>query len=281
MALDPGTSGAGQATQTTNAAGQPVGPSVGARIDPYYLLTQLPGETEAEFVMLRSFVPFGDDQNQQLTAFMVARMDPGHYGELVTYVMPRQNRPDGPAIVADAMQSDTSVSEQQTLLGGSGSTVKFGNLILVPVDNSLIYVRPFYVESEQVQIPELKKVIAFFESNVAVGDTLEEALTALVGEVPSIEEVVVDPDSPPVTNPGQPAEPTGTVNERAAQLIEDAVALFKEANAALAAGNLGEYQSKTNAAEAKIVAAGRLLAPSTTTTTAPGATTTTTQQEEA
>ena len=232
--------------------------------------------------MLRSFVPFGDDQNQQLTAFMVARMDPGHYGELVTYVMPRQNRPDGPAIVADAIQSDTIVSEQQTLLGGSGSTVKFGNLILVPVDNSLIYVRPFYVESEQVQIPELKKVIAFFESNVAVGDTLEEALTQLVGEVPPIEEVVGGDGSPTTTTPGQPQEPTGTVNERAAQLIEDAIALFKEADAALTAGDLGTYQDKTKAAEAKITAAGRLLAPSTsTTTTAPGSTTTTTAPEEA
>ena len=80
-------------------------PVIGARIDPYYLLTQLPGESEAEFVMLRSFVPFGNDDNQQLTAFMVARMDPGHYGELVSYSMPRQNRPDGPAIVADAIIS--------------------------------------------------------------------------------------------------------------------------------------------------------------------------------
>src|SRR3546814_2863791 len=93
--------------------------------------------------MLRSFVPFGrDDDNQQLTAFMVARSDPEHYGELVTFTMPRQNRPDGPAIVADAMQSDPIVSEQQTLLGTGESTVKLGNLIVVPVDDSLLYVRP-------------------------------------------------------------------------------------------------------------------------------------------
>ncbi len=298
VALDPGTTGAGQGTQTTDPnTGQTVS-SLGARVDPYYLLTQLPGEEQAEFVMLRSFVPFGDDdQNQLLTAFMVARMDPGHYGELVTYVMPRQNRPDGPAIVADAIQSDTVVSEQQTLLGGSGSTVKFGNLILVPVDNSLIYVRPFYVESEQVEIPELKKVIAFFESNVAVGDTLEEALTALVGEVPAIDEVVEDPenpDAPPTTVPGDPdpgdpdtgdpdpADDTGTLNERASRLLEEGIALADEAQLALDDGDLGGYQDKIEESDAKFRAAFNLLSSSTTTTTAPGATTTTVvEQEEA
>ena len=282
VALDPGTAGAGPATQTTDAAGQPIGTPRGARIDPYYLMTQLPGEDEAEFVMLRSFVPIGNDQNQQLTAFMVARSDPEHYGELVTYAMPRQNRPDGPAIVADAMQSDETVSSEQTLLDQSGSTVRFGNLILVPVDNSLVYVRPFYVESEQVQIPELKKVIAFFESNVAVGDTLEEALTQLFGEVPSLEEVVEDPESPSVTTPegeDEPDEPTGTVNERASRLLEEAVALGKEADAALESGDLGTYQSKTEEARAKTEEAFELLAPSTSTTTS--TTTTEPDQEEA
>ncbi len=283
VALDPGTSGASAATPVTNAAGQVVGPSVGARIDPYYLLTQLPGQDKAEFVMLRSFVPYGaDDQNQQLTAFMVARMDPGHYGELVTYVMPRQNRPDGPAIVADAMQSDTTVSQQQTLLSGSGSTVKFGNLILVPVDNSLIYVRPMYVESQQVEIPELKKVIAFFESNVAVGDTLAEALTELVGEVPSIDEVVTGPGETTTTT--TPNQSTGTVNERASALLEEAVQLADDARAALAAGKLGEYQDKVDASNAKVAQALELLGGSTTTTTSPTtapSSTTTTAPEEA
>jgi len=288
VALDPGTTGAGPATQTTNAAGEIVGPTVGARVDPYYLLAQLPGEDEAEFVMLRSFVPFGqDDDNQQLTAFMVARSDPEHYGELVTYSMPRQNRPDGPAIVADAMQSDPVVSEQQTLLGTGESTVKLGNLILVPVDDSLVYVRPFYVESDQVRIPELKKVIAFYESDVAIADTLEQALTQLLGEVPALDEVVEDgevvevPDDPEA--PLDPEEGTGTADERAARLLEQANTRFEDAEAALQAGDLGEYQSLTEEAQELVRRALELLASSTTTTTAPagdGGTTTTTGPEE-
>ncbi|MDZ7674250.1 MAG: UPF0182 family protein [Acidimicrobiales bacterium] len=296
VALDPGTAGAGGTTQATNAAGQPVGPARGARIDPYYLLTQLPGEDSAEFVMLRSFVPIGGDQNQLLTAFMVARSDPEHYGELVTYEMPRGSRPDGPAIVADAIQSDPIVSEQQTLLGGGGSRVKFGNLILVPVDNSLIYVRPFYVESDQVEIPELKKVIAFFESDVAIDDTLEGALGQLLGEVPSFEEVVDAPDpesQPDGEEPADGEEPsdgdepddgdepaTGGVNQRAAELLEEAEGLFQDAQSALEAGNLGEYQSLTQEAEALVSEALQLLATSTTTTTAPATTTTTVPEEE-
>lgn len=252
--------------------------TIGARVEPYYLLTQLPGEEDTEFVLLRSYVPFGnDDSNQQLTSFMVARSDPGHYGELVTYEMPRQNRPDGPAIVADAMQSDDVVSQQQTLLGQGGSKVKLGNLILVPVDNALVYVRPFYVESDTVRIPELQKVIVFFESQVAVGDTLEEALSMIFDTVPSFEEVVPeegtgDPDDPGddvPDQPDEPDEPTGSVNERAAQLLEDAQALYTEADAALEAGDLGEYQAKVDEAKAKAEEALMLLAQTTTTTTPP------------
>lgn len=294
VALDPGTAGAGPATQTTNAAGQPVGPAVGARIDPYYLLTQLPGEESAEFVMLRTFVPVGDDQNQLLTAFMVARSDPGNYGELVSYEMPRQNRPDGPAIVADAMQSDPIVSEQQTLLGTGESTVKLGNLILVPVDNALVYVRPFYVESDQVQIPELKKVIAFYESDVAISDTLAGALGQLFDaeKVPNLDEIVDEPDPEPgdPEDPESPEDPEDPgpelgVNERAARLLEEAEVLFQEARTALAEGDLGTYQDKNDEAEDKVSEALQLLAQSTTTTTtAPptdGTTTTTEEQEEA
>ncbi len=276
IALDPGTSGAGPATQTTNNAGQVVS-TTGARIDPYYLLTQLPGEEDVEFVLLRSYVPFGNDDNQQLTAFMVARSDPEHYGELVTYSMPRQNRPDGPAIVADAMQSDPVVSEQQTLLGSGESTVKFGNLILVPVDDSLLYVRPFYVESNQVRIPELKKVVAFYESDVAINDTLEGALTQLFGDrVPALAEVV-DDDGTAVDDPGD-GEPSdgedegdtsGSIEERAARLLEQAIQLHNDARAALADGDLGEYQSLTEEAEARTDEALDLLSTVTTTTTAP------------
>ena len=292
IALDPGTSGATPSPQPTTPAGEPAGPVVGARVDPYYLLTELPGEQDAEFLMLRSFVPFGNDQNQQLTAYMVARSDGEDYGQLVTYVMPRDRRPDGPAIVADAMQSDPEVSELQTLLGGSGSELKYGNVILVPVDGSLIYVRSLYVESDQVEIPELTKVIAYLDGEVAVADTLVGALSQLVADVPAVDEVINDGDEPtgeqppeePDTGSGDPSTEGG---DRVAQLLAEANQLFDDAQEALTAGDLGEYQALTEDAEQLVREALELLegtSTTTTTTTAPegaGAegTTTTTEEE--
>lgn len=275
VALDPNAVASTSGSAVDPQSGATIS-TIGARVDPYYLLTQLPGEDSTEFVLLRSYVPFGnDDSNQQLTSFMVARSDPEHYGELITYEMPRQNRPAGPAIVADAMQSDEAVSRAQTLLGQGGSTVALGNVILVPVDNALIYVRPFYVQSETVKIPELQKVIVFFESQVAVGDTLEEAMSVIFDSVPTFEEVVPaegddvpdDPDEP--DDPEEPDEPSGTVNERAATLLEEAQALFAEADTALAAGDLGQYQDKVDEAQAKTDEAFALLAQTTTTTAPP------------
>ena len=167
--------------------------------------------------------------------------------------------------------------------------MKLGNLIVVPIDDSLLYVRPFYVESNQVRIPELKKVVAFFESNVAIADTLEQALSQLLGEVPDLDEVVDDdgeiieiPDDP--TAPIDPNERTGTSDERAARLLEEAQTLFERARAALSNGDLGDYQSLTEEAEEKVSEALQLLAASTTTTSAPpdpeGTTTTTEEESE-
>lgn len=292
IALDPGTSGATPAPQPTTPTGEPAGPVVGARVDPYYLLTELPTEDDAEFVMLRSFVPFGNDQNQQLTAYMVARSDPENYGELVTYVMPRDRRPDGPAIVADAMQSDPEVSELQTLLGGSGSEIKYGNVILVPVDGSLVYVRSLYVESDQVEIPELTKVIAYLDGEVAVADTLVGALSQLVAEVPDIDEVVPTEGGTEGGGEGEPQEPEGSEGEpeededptvRAARLLEEARSVFDRAQEALTAGDLGEYQRLTEEAEGLVSDALEVLGGSTATSTAPGgeaAPTTTAPEEE-
>ncbi|HKX71672.1 MAG TPA: UPF0182 family protein, partial [Acidimicrobiales bacterium] len=155
VARDPGTAGADPSTSVTNEQGQATGEQVRARIAPYYQLLQLPsaegGEVagDPEMVLMRPFVPFSeDDQSQLLTAFMAARMDPGNYGELVVYEMPTGNLPPGPGIAAATIRSDTEVARDQTELGQRGSEVLYGNLLLVPVDNALLYVQPFYVVSD-------------------------------------------------------------------------------------------------------------------------------------
>ncbi|MGH9112450.1 MAG: UPF0182 family protein [Acidimicrobiales bacterium] len=276
VARDPGTAGADPSTSVTNEQGQATGEQIRARIAPYYQLLQLPnteGDATAgdlEMVLMRPFVPFSeDDQSQLLTAFMAARMDPGHYGELVVYEMPTSNLPPGPGIAAATIRSDTEVARDQTQLGQRGSAVLYGNLLLVPVDNALLYVQPFYVVSEDQtrQLPQLRKVIASFGDQVVIEDTLQQALAALFGERVATQE---RPDEPAPDGEEAPAEPEGSAAEQAAALLAEADQLFADADVALADGDIGAYQENVDQARDRVAEAMELLgaeAPATTTTT--------------
>ncbi len=188
--------------------------------------------------------------------------------------MPRGNLPDGPAIVQGNIQSDGEVSEQETLLGGSGSNVSFGSLTAIPIDGGLVYVRPFYVTSQQTQIPNLDQVIVYFEGEVAIRSTLQEALTAVFGDSPPTleEEPVADPEDP--DDPEEPSQ--GTITEQVAALLTEASGLFDDAEAALGEGDLGSYADLTEEARQLVARAEQLLegdsgAATTTTTTTDGA----------
>jgi uncharacterized membrane protein (UPF0182 family) len=228
-----------------DAQGRPIATKE-ARIDPYYLLMRLPNETKESFLLLRPFVPVsGSDTRKELTAFMVAKSDPDEYGKLETFVMPRGKRPDGPSIAAATMQSDPAVSELETLLGTQGSKLLYGNLILVPIDQSLLYVRPVYTEAESTSVPTLQRVIVEFNGKVAVELTLEEALTSLFGQAPDTGEQTTG------SNPGGTGSGTGGTgttptpsNDSVAQLLAKAVQAFGDADTALKQGDLATYQKK-------------------------------------
>jgi uncharacterized protein len=267
VARDPGTAGAGEGTQTTDEQGNVVA-TRDARIDPYYLITQLPGSEEPEFVLLRPYVPTSRrDDNQVLTAFIVGKSDGENYGKLEVFVMPRGELPNGPALVQGEIQRDPSVSEQETFLSGPGSTVSYGSLSAIPIDGGLVYVRPFYVTSNDTEVPGLEKVIVYFEGDVVIRDTLQEALTEMFGEAPPTLEEPDDPEDP--GEPTDPEEPSGTVAERVARLLVEANDLFDRADEALP--DFAEYAEFTRQARAKIAQAERLLedagaSPTTTTT---------------
>jgi uncharacterized membrane protein (UPF0182 family) len=270
----PSGSGTAVLTQTTDQTGRPVATRE-ERIEPYYLLMRLPGETEESFLLLRPFVPVSDnDSRKELTAFMVAKSDGDDYGKLETFVMPRSDRPDGPGIVAATMQQDPDVSQLQTLLGQQGSNLIFGNLILVPINQSLLYVRPVYTEAEATSIPELKRVIASFGGRVAVKDTLQEALATLFGDSPATGEEVIPPSG------GEPEQPSSSL----ADLLDKAAQAFADADAAYKAGDLGGYQDNVEKAQEYLTQAralegrGTKTTSSTTTTTS---TTSTTQPPDA
>jgi uncharacterized membrane protein (UPF0182 family) len=280
VARDPGTAGADPSTQVTNEQGQVTGAQA-PRIAPYYQLLQLPNESgevsrQAEMALMRPFVPFSeDDRSQLLTAFMAARMDPDHYGDLVVYEMPPGDLPDGPGIAAGKIQADENVSRDETELGRGGSRVLYGNLLLVPIDNAPLYVQPFYVvpEAETRQLPQLERVIAAFGDEVVIEDTLQEALAALFGERVATQERPgeVGEQPPPETQP--PPEEGGTAADEAARLLAQADRLFDQADAALADGDLATFQQRLNQARDLVTQANELLAgeegggESTTTTT--------------
>jgi uncharacterized membrane protein (UPF0182 family) len=274
VARDPGTAGADPSTPVTDTAGQATGEQTSPRIAPYYQLLQLPstqtsasGEqappSEAEMVLMRPFVPQSEDDRQQLlTAFMAARMDGDHYGELVVYQMPSGELPPGPGIAAANIRGDEAVSQADTELGLGSSEVLYGNLLLIPVDNALLYVQPFYVvsENEARRLPQLTKVIASFGEQVVIEDTLTDALEALFGERVATQEQPGASPTPPSGEEGTEEPPaTGTAAERASALLAEADGLFADADNALREGNIGEYQEKIDEARAKVEQAQNLL----------------------
>jgi uncharacterized membrane protein (UPF0182 family) len=266
VAQSPGvdvSTGAAPAPTTTLVTGQ-VLRARQARIEPYYLLLTPPGDTEESFLMLRSYVPFSDDDSRaNLSAFMIAKSDPDQYGKLVVYEMPSDESIAGPNIAASQIAANEEVSQRITLLDQQGSRVQFGDLVLVPLGDTLLYVRPLYVTAQgQTPVPELKNVIVVFGQTVIMRPTLREALQELFDITPETFEqqtgVVVTPDGEPdgadgttttssstttTTAPGTPPT-TGEPSQELTvdQLLALADSLFAEADVALRTGDLATYQ---------------------------------------
>jgi len=139
-------------------------------------------DRKAEFVIMRAFVPLDeDDARKELAAYMVGRSDGDRYGELVVYRPPTSNF-DGPALAEERIRNDEEVASLQTLLSQRGSSVLFGELLLVPIEDSILYVRPLYVQAEgDSTVPELERVIVAVGEKVVMANSLQEALEELTG----------------------------------------------------------------------------------------------------
>jgi uncharacterized protein len=249
IAQDPGSAGRTAAPAAPSPAGGPLASPREGRMDPYYLLMRLPDEPRAEFLILQPFVPFSDDDSRrELSAFMVAKSDPADYGKLEVFVMPRDRQVDGPAIVNARINQEPEVSSLITLLSRAGSEVLLGNLVIIPIEQSLIYIRPLYVQATGANaVPELKKVIVAFGGRIAIRDTLQDALVAIFGDAPpTLEEgpaTGTDPDSPDA--PGTPDTPgTPVLSDEVRRLLDEAGRAFAEADAALRNGDPVTFASK-------------------------------------
>ena len=290
VANDPGTSVSGTSAASAQSAtalgtGQ-VLPTTTKRIDPFYQLLQLPGDTQESFVMSRPFVPFsqtGSSDRQTLTSFMVARSDPDDYGKITVYEMPTGQAVPGPSLANTQIQQNPRVSFILTQLNQQGSKVSYGNMLLVPLENSILYVRPMYVSSDSNPAPALKAVVVVAGDRVSVQPTFRQALQELFpGSDPQTAERLVsslpqssggsgtngsDGSSSSTTTttvPGGSSSTTvpSTGTETVDQLIALAQQAFKDADTALANGDLGGYQAKVKEAQAYIDRANVLLSSS-------------------
>ena len=258
-------------------------------IDPYYQQMKIGSADEAEFVLTRPFVlTTGDGAGRNLTAIMVARNDPENYGQLEQVIMAsvdgdevtRNNDVLGTVQSNRAMVTYQPVAEYQTLVGRSGSTIRFGNTVILPVGDSLVYMRPVYAAEETSRRFAVRKVVVNSGERVGFGDNLELAMLDLLAtdaegrrlsdeeldaigldqdEVAGLEEGVGltdeeldeldDPDTTTTTTTTVP--PADDDQRSAAELLAEADSKFTEADDRLAARDLGGYE--------QLVAEGREL----------------------
>lgn len=146
---------------------------------PNYYIMKLPGEKSAEFV---NSIPFTPKDKKNLMGLLVARNDGQEYGKLVLYQMPKSKIVYGPMQVEAQIDQNTEISKEFSLWSSSGSKYSRGNLFVIPIEDSLLYVEPVYLEATNSSIPEVKRVIVVYGDNIAYEATLAEALTSMFGE---------------------------------------------------------------------------------------------------
>ena len=147
-------------------------------VAPYYVTMPLRGETRSEFLLM---LPFNPARKELMTAWLAARCDPPNYGGLVLYRFAKGRQVDGPQLVESRIDNDTDISAQLTLWSQAGSRTIRGNLLVIPVGDAILYVEPLFLQAGENALPELKRVIVASSDRVAMEQTLEAALEALVG----------------------------------------------------------------------------------------------------
>lgn len=273
LSPDPG-SGQVEVAATAAADGGRTEPqdatSTSRRMDPYYLYITLPGDPEPSFLILQPFVPVSAGNKQtRLVSFMVAKSDPDTYGEMTALEMPQGQSVLGPVQVDNEIASTTAISRELTLLDQRGSSVIQGSLQLIPVGDSIVYIRPIYVQGSGASgFPQFRFVVVFSpgKDEPVLAQTVDEGLEELFDLQPA----PADGGEPPPDG-GEGEEPP-PVSDDVEALLEQAAQRFAEAQEALADNDLAEYERLIDEVgelidQARTAAAG---GTPTTTTTAPG-----------
>jgi len=210
------------------------------RMAPYYMIRRRPGEARAELVLMLPMVP---SQRDNMIAWLVARCDPPDYGKVVVYEFPKDKLVFGPFQIEARIQQNTEISQQISLWNQMGSRVIRGHLLVVPIENSILYVSPLYLRAATGQLPELKRVIAAYGDRVVMEETLSAALAALFKDT-----------APPLPRPAEAvAGGTGPPDARA----REALAHYDRAIERLKAGDWGGFGAELDALRPLLEALGR------------------------
>ncbi len=222
---------------------------------PYYVIMALPGEQKEEFLLLQPFTPAG---KENMISWVAARMDGDAYGELVVFEFPKDRIFFGPAQIEKRISNDPRISEQLTLWDQAGSQVIRGNLLVVPVEDSLLYVEPLYLQASGTNpIPELTRVIVSYENRTVMSETLADGLAELFGgtgattttagtttTVPGGTTTITTPPATGTTTttlPGTAPDPGAALPTDPAQLAALAQQYYEAALAAQRGGDWAEY----------------------------------------
>ncbi|MGM0611106.1 MAG: UPF0182 family protein [Thermodesulfobacteriota bacterium] len=156
---------------------------------PYYIVARLPGEKKEEFLLIQPFTP---DKRHNLVGWMAARMDGENYGEKILYEFPSGRHVDGPRQVEARIDNDAVISEQFTLWGQVGSEVMRGDILVIPLGQSLLYAEPVFLRPESLEFPELRRIILADTRRVVMHPSLEDSVDALVGKKATVAPPVED-----------------------------------------------------------------------------------------
>lgn len=184
-------------------------------LEPYYILARLPGEEKEEFLLIQPFTP---DRRDPLKAWIAVRNDAPNYGEMVLYSFPEGKSILGPNQIEARIDNDAAISQQFTLWGQVGSEVQRGNMLVIPMGDSILYAEPIFLKPEALDFPELKRIILADGQRVVMQPTLEDAIRALKGEIPAVapavagERDIIQPPTPRETpTPGPTVPPEDVV----------------------------------------------------------------------
>ncbi len=196
-------------------------------MEPYYTIVNLPGEKDSEYIQI---LPFTPQNKPNMIAWLAGRSDGEKYGKLLVYEFPKQELVYGPMQVEARINQDTTISQQISLWDQRGSQVIRGNLMVIPVKDSLLYVEPLYLQAEQGKMPELRRVIVVHGDMVVMEPTLDLALQKIFG------------DETQQPSPTQPTEnQTGQQGKTVSQLAADAGKIYDEAQSKLKEGDWSGY----------------------------------------